>query len=150
MEFPSELVLDQEVDESWRQEYEEVKWPLETIRHPLVYSTVVDHGDCYKLLDSDFEALFKKRKALADFCLRCVFITLLDYQVLDSKKRVLIWRLIMQISDQDLQSKLFSQLEQRCDDMFDNTLELDEVWIRQPRPGQVECRYFIKTNQVNA
>ena len=33
--------------------------------------------------------------------------------------------------------------------MFDNTLECDEVWVKKPKSGQAECRYFIKTNQVD-
>ena len=78
---------------------EEQKQPFETVRHPLFYSNILDHGECYKLLDTDFEKLFNKELTLGDFCLRCIFITLLDFDALDCSKRVLIWRLIMQISD---------------------------------------------------
>ena len=84
-----------------------------------------------------------------DFCLRCVFITLMGFQPPKSENRVLIWRLIMQIDEQDLESDHFYQLGERQDVMLDNTLHCDEVWIKEPKPGQADTRYRMVSNSVD-
>ena len=55
----------------------------------------------------------------------------------------------MGISDEDLSSNLFFALKERQDCMFDNTLMCDEVWIDNPRPGQADTRYYLKSNLLD-
>ena len=50
---------------------------------------------------------------------------------------MLIWRLILQISDLDLNNSLYYDLKAKKDEIFDNTLKTDEVFIieEQRKPG---------------
>ena len=33
--------------------------------------------------------------------------------------------------------------------MFDNTLLCDEVWIQEPKEGQADTRYYLKSNRMD-
>ena len=56
----------------------------------------------------------------------------------------------MQIDEQDLTSDIFDQLLEEIDDIFDNTLISDEVWVKEPAEGQMDTRYFMMSNEKDS
>ena len=84
-----------------------------------------------------------------DFNLSCVFSTIMDFQPPKSENRVLIWRLFMEIDEYELASNHFYQLAEKEDQMLDNTLICDCVWIKDAAEGEMNTRYFMRSNSCD-